>query len=65
MMDMDCAGDILIVSHAGPNKAIIGQAIEVSSDCVINIAPQDNCCINFLRWDGKIHLEKVNYVHRG
>lgn len=56
--------NILIVSHGGPIKSILGYVLGKDLVEVPDIAKQDNCCINIVSYDGNLNLEIVNYVHK-
>jgi len=56
--------EILIVSHGGPLKAMLGYVKGADIQDIPDIAKQDNCCINIVNYHNSFQLELLNYVHK-
>lgn len=56
--------EILIVSHGGPLKAMLGYVKDADIKNIPDLVKQDNCCINIVNYNNGFQLELLNYVHK-
>ncbi len=57
--------NLLVVTHGGPLKVIVGNMMGVDGYITYNSLAMHNCCINIADYDGNsFKMERINYVHR-